>query len=117
LEAILLNSYQFSIVSQVTKLALAKTAIMYYPGVYIGGIKMIRTQIYLTEQQRFALNKLSSKSGKKQSELIREAVDTLIFPEYGKTEQIYLILINSGILGTGTSLHEEKTSDRHRYHH
>jgi len=52
---------------------------MYYPGVYIGGIKMIRTQIYLTERQRFALNKLSSKSGKKQSELIREAVDTLIF--------------------------------------
>jgi len=39
---------------------------------------MIRTQIYLTEQQRFALNKFSSKSGKKQSELIREAVDTLI---------------------------------------
>jgi len=39
---------------------------------------MIRTQIYLTEKQRFALNKLSSKSGKKQSELIREAVDTLI---------------------------------------
>ena len=52
--------------------------IMYYPGVYIGGIKMIRTQIYLTEQQRFALNKFSSQSGKKQSELIREAVDTLI---------------------------------------
>jgi len=40
---------------------------------------MIRTQIYLTEQQRFALNQLSSKSGKNQSELIREAVDTLIF--------------------------------------
>lgn len=40
---------------------------------------MIRTQIYLTEQQRFALNKLSSTSGKKQSELTREAVDTLIF--------------------------------------
>jgi len=40
---------------------------------------MIRTQIYLTEKQRFALNKLSSKSGKKQSELIREAVDTLLF--------------------------------------
>ncbi|MBW2608075.1 MAG: ribbon-helix-helix protein, CopG family [Deltaproteobacteria bacterium] len=39
---------------------------------------MIRTQIYLTEQQRVALNKLSSKSGKNQSELIRDAVDTLI---------------------------------------
>ena len=40
--------------------------------------EMIRTQIYLTEQQRFALSRLSSQSGKKQSELIREAVDTMI---------------------------------------
>lgn len=51
---------------------------MYYPGVYIGGNKMIRTQIYLTEQQRSALNRFSSESGKKQSEIIREALDTLI---------------------------------------
>jgi uncharacterized membrane protein YgaE (UPF0421/DUF939 family) len=41
-------------------------------------VKMIRTQIYLTEQQRSVLNKLSLQSGKNQSELIREAVDTLI---------------------------------------
>lgn len=51
---------------------------------------MIRTQIYLTEQQRFALNKLSSKSGKKQSELIREAVDTLIFKLDRKNRQAVL---------------------------
>lgn len=49
-------------------------------------VKMIRTQIYLTEQQRSVLNKLSSQSGKNQSELIREAVDTLIV-KLGRTRR------------------------------
>lgn len=39
---------------------------------------MIRTQIYLTEEQQFALRRLSVMYGKKQSELIREALDTMI---------------------------------------
>ena len=39
---------------------------------------MIRTQIYLTEKERVALNILSSETGKPQSELIREAVDTMV---------------------------------------
>ena len=39
---------------------------------------MIRTQIYLTEEERDALSTLASESGKKQSELIREAIDSLI---------------------------------------
>lgn len=39
---------------------------------------MIRTQIYLTEQEMDALRALSAESGKKQSELIREAIDSLI---------------------------------------
>lgn len=39
---------------------------------------MIRTQIYLTERQRDQLAALSKMYGKKQSELIREAVDNLI---------------------------------------
>jgi metal-responsive CopG/Arc/MetJ family transcriptional regulator len=39
---------------------------------------MIRTQIYLTHEERGALNTLSNRMGKKQSELIREAVDDLI---------------------------------------
>ena len=39
---------------------------------------MVRTQIYLTEQERDALRALAAKSGKKQSELIREAIDNLI---------------------------------------
>ena len=39
---------------------------------------MIRTQIYLTEQERDGLRALAVESGKKQSELIREAIDSLI---------------------------------------
>jgi hypothetical protein len=46
--------------------------------VYTGGANMIRTQIYLTEKERSALNSIAAQSGKKQSELIREAVDNLI---------------------------------------
>ncbi len=39
---------------------------------------MIRTQIYLTDQQRNELALLSEIQGKKQSELVREAIDILI---------------------------------------
>ena len=39
---------------------------------------MIRTQIYLTESQRAQLEAIAKYSGKKQSEIIREAVDRLI---------------------------------------
>ena len=39
---------------------------------------MIRTQIYLTEQERTGLVALAQVSGKKQSELIREAVDRFL---------------------------------------
>ena len=39
---------------------------------------MIRTQIYLTEDERTALGFLSTATGKPQSELIREAVDDFI---------------------------------------
>jgi len=39
---------------------------------------MIRTQIYLTELQRSELAAISQTFGKKQSELIREAVDSFI---------------------------------------
>ena len=39
---------------------------------------MVRTQIYLTEHQRDELAAISKAAGKKQSELIREAVDHLI---------------------------------------
>jgi hypothetical protein len=39
---------------------------------------MIRTQIYLTEQERAAIGDLAAATGKPQSEIIREAVDHLI---------------------------------------
>ena len=39
---------------------------------------MVRTQIYLTERQRDELAAIAKSAGKKQSELIREAVDRLI---------------------------------------
>ncbi|MCK5784170.1 MAG: CopG family transcriptional regulator [Desulfobacterales bacterium] len=39
---------------------------------------MIRTQIYLTERQRTELATISNSLGKKQSALIREAVDCFI---------------------------------------
>jgi hypothetical protein len=40
--------------------------------------RMIRTQIYLTERQRDELAAISKTAGKKQSELIRDAVNRLI---------------------------------------
>ena len=66
---------------------------------------MVRTQIYLTDHQREELAAIAKTIGKKQSELIREAVDRLIMkratlgerlyytrlPEFGKTVTIFLI--------------------------
>ena len=39
---------------------------------------MVRTQIYLTERQRIRLSAIAQTSGRKQSELIREAVESFI---------------------------------------
>ena len=39
---------------------------------------MVRTQIYLTAKERDALRNLARQTGKKQSELIRQAIDRLI---------------------------------------
>jgi hypothetical protein len=39
---------------------------------------MIRTQIYLTDKQRTQLAIIANNLGKKQSEIIREAIDRLI---------------------------------------
>lgn len=39
---------------------------------------MIRTQIYLTEKERAGLAELARESGRKQSELIREAIDAFL---------------------------------------
>ena len=47
---------------------------------------MLRTQIYLTENERSSLIELAAASGKSQSELIREAVDRLT-AQFGKTRR------------------------------
>jgi Arc/MetJ-type ribon-helix-helix transcriptional regulator len=39
---------------------------------------MVRTQVYLTEEQERGLKQLAASSGRKQSELIREAIDQLL---------------------------------------
>lgn len=39
---------------------------------------MIRTQIYITESEQKALRSMALKSGKKQSEIIREAIDQFV---------------------------------------
>jgi hypothetical protein len=39
---------------------------------------MVRTQVYLTEQEHQALQAIARQTRKSQSELIREAVDTLV---------------------------------------
>lgn len=51
---------------------------MYNPNVYITGDHMIRTQIYLTEPERRGINAIAKSSGKKQSEIIRQAVDQFL---------------------------------------
>lgn len=80
---------------------------------------MLRMQIYLTERQRDELAAIAKTSEKKQSELIREAVDRLIdqagrsrreavlctrLPESGKTVRIFLTSRQRGPNGTGTNL-------------
>ncbi len=39
---------------------------------------MVRTQVYLSDRQRAKLAMIAKKTGKKQSEIIREAIDSLI---------------------------------------
>ena len=45
---------------------------------------MVRTQIYLTEKQRNELIAMSRRQGKRQSELIREAVDRFLARSSGQ---------------------------------
>lgn len=39
---------------------------------------MVRTQIYLTEDQRAEIAEIASRSGRRQSEVIREALDRFL---------------------------------------
>lgn len=51
---------------------------------------MVRTQIYLTESEQQALRALSRRTGRTQSELIREAVDRLI-AQSDRTDRLALL--------------------------
>ena len=51
---------------------------------------MVRTQVYLTESQREELAAIAETEGKKQSELIREAIDKLIDQAGSNRHQVVL---------------------------
>ena len=57
---------------------------------------MVRTQIYLTERQRDELAAIAKTAGKKQSEIIREAVDRLIEQE-GRSKRKSVLRETAGI--------------------
>jgi Spy/CpxP family protein refolding chaperone len=69
---------------------------------------MVRTQIYLTEHQRDQLAAIAKSARKKQSELIREAIDQLI----NRSSDSYKELVlreTAGIWKNRTDLPDFKT--------
>jgi len=64
---------------------------------------MVRTQIYLTDRQRIELEILAKTLGKKQSELIREAVDRLI-DQTGRSRRDSILREAAGIWKDRTDL-------------
>lgn len=64
---------------------------------------MVRTQIYLTEHQRDELAILAKSAGKKQSELIREAIDRLI-NQSGSSHRELVLRETAGIWKDRTDL-------------
>ncbi len=57
---------------------------------------MVRTQIYLTERQRDELAAIAKTAGKKQSELIREAVDRFI-DQSGRSRREAVLRATAGV--------------------
>ena len=72
------------------------------------GGNMIRTQIYLTEHQRNELATIAKSFGKKQSELIREAIDRLI-DQTGKNRRKLVLREAAGIWKDRTDLPDFKS--------
>jgi Arc/MetJ-type ribon-helix-helix transcriptional regulator len=70
---------------------------------------MVRTQIYLTEHQRDELAAIAKAEGKKQSELIREAVDRLI-DQSGRNRREAVLREAAGIWKDRTDLPDFKTT-------
>ena len=70
---------------------------------------MIRTQIYLTERQREKLAAIAKTAGKRQSELIRDAVDHLIDQE-SQSRRETVLREAAGIWKDRTDLPDFKTT-------
>lgn len=68
---------------------------------------MIRTQIYLTDRQRADLAAMSKILGKRQSELIREAIDRLI-DETGQSRREIVLREAAGMWKDRTDLPDFK---------
>jgi predicted DNA-binding protein len=68
---------------------------------------MVRTQIYLTKRQRDELAAIAKAAGKKQSELIREAVDHLIH-QAGRSRMEAVLREAAGIWKDRTDLPDFK---------
>jgi len=64
---------------------------------------MVRTQIYLTKRQRNELAAIAKTTGKKQSELIREAIDRLI-DQGGRSRRKAVLRMAAGIWKDRTDL-------------
>ncbi len=68
---------------------------------------MVRTQIYLTEHQRNELAAIAKTAGKKQSQLIREAIDRLI-EQAGRSRREAVLREAAGIWKDRTDLPDFK---------
>ena len=70
---------------------------------------MVRTQIYLTERQRDEVAAIAKTAGKKQSELIREAIDCLI-DQRGRSRREAVLREAAGIWKDRTDLPDFKAT-------
>lgn len=66
---------------------------------------MVRTQIYLTEEERAALKRLAEERGTSQSALIREAVDRYL-EEHSREGRLAKLRAARGIWKDRKNLHE-----------